>query len=269
MYRIGLFSQMSKTTVKTLRYYDEVGILRPAYIDKRTGYRYYTSDQLGALHEIIALRQIGFSIEEISQLMKGEQVMGVLEKRRAEIEKEFYEAADKLSRINHYIDEQKGSIAMNYKAVIKELPECMVYYKKMVVPDYDAYFEMIPAIGREVLEANPSLELAEPAYSFIVYLDGEYKEKNFKVEFCEAVDQAGNETEAIKFKKITRTTAVSVLHLGAYDKLGEAYAYAIKWIENNGYAVTDHPRESYIDGIWNKENEEEWLTELQIPVSRK
>lgn len=266
MYRIGLFSQIAKTTIKTLRYYDEIGILPPAYIDESTGYRYYTSEELITLHKIIALRQMGFSIEEVFSALKGEQLVAILGRRKAELEREFNEIADRLSRINNYINEQKGSYIMDYQAVIKELPECIVYSRKMIVPNYEAYFDVIPEIGIEVKEANPTLRLMEPPYSFIIYLDGEYKEKDFHVEFCEAVTSVGKETENIKFKKMDSVKAVSVMHKGPYNRLGEAYAYLIKWIEDNEYMVIDHPRESYIDGIWNKESEEDWLTELQIPI---
>ena len=64
-------------------------------------------------------------------------------------------------------------------------------------------------------------------------------------------------------------TAVSVLHRGPYEKIGDAYAYVMQWVEQNGYKITSNVRESYIDGIWNKDSAEDWLTELQVPVSRK
>jgi len=269
MYRIGLFSKISKTTIKTLRYYNDIGLLHPAYIDEQTGYRYYTSEQLVTLHKIMALRQIGFSIDEVKSMINGDPVQHILEEKETRLERELRDVTDKLSRIKYYIQEQKGSSSMNYQAVVKELPEYIVYSKKMKVPSYDAYFELVPGIGEEVKRANPSLKLAEPEYSFIIYLDGEYKEKDFRVEFCEAVESFGNETESIKFKKIDSVTAVTVLHKGSYHKLGEAYAYLFKWIEDNKYTVIDHPRESYIDGIWNKESEDEWLTELQVPIAKK
>ena len=64
-------------------------------------------------------------------------------------------------------------------------------------------------------------------------------------------------------------TAVCVLHKGSYSNLREAYLFATKWIEENGYQILDNPRESYIDGIWNQEKEEDWLTEIQFPVKKK
>ena len=69
MYRIGMFSKINKVTVKTLRYYDEVGLLIPAYVDEENGYRYYTSNQLPIIHKIKALRQMGFTIDEITLIL--------------------------------------------------------------------------------------------------------------------------------------------------------------------------------------------------------
>ncbi|WP_017381035.1 MerR family transcriptional regulator [Paenisporosarcina sp. TG-14] len=268
MYRIGLFSKISKTTIKTLRYYDEVGLLQPDHIDVTNGYRYYTSEQLIQLHQIIALKQMGFSIDDISSVKGRNNLHQILDKKEAELEREIMAFADKLSRIKNYKNELKRGFTMSYQAVIKDLPECIVYSKKMHISSYDDYFELIPALGVEVMAANPLMKLSKPEYSFIVYLDGEYKEKDFHVEFCEAVDHFGVETDSITFKKIESDQAVTVLHKGSYSKLSEAYSYVFKWIEDNNFSVSGDPRESYIDGIWNKDNEDDWLTELQVPVEK-
>lgn len=269
MYRIGEFSRLTKTTVKALRYYDETGLLNPAQVDKWTGYRYYTTEQLKSLHRIQSYRQIGLSIDEIKLIMSGHPADVFLHKRRAELVSELAEANDQLSRIEFILSGKEEESFMNYQAVIKELPECIVYSKRLVVPNYDAYFEVIPAIGKEVMEKYPDLKCTVPEYCFIIYLDGEYREKDINVEYCEAIDKLKPDFGDIKFKKMEPITAVSVMHKGAYVNLTRAYTYIFKWIEENGYSVADYPRESYIDGIWNKESDEEWLTELQIPVVKK
>ena len=86
---------------------------------------------------------------------------------------------------------------------------------------------------------------------------------------CEAVTERKPDFDDIVFKKIEAVTAVSVMHKGPYSTLSQCYAFALKWIEENGYQVSDSPRESYIDGIWNREEESDWLTELQVPVVKK
>jgi len=269
LYRIGMFSKISKTTIKTLRHYDEVGLLAPGHVDEENGYRYYTTEQLFKLHEIVGLRQIGFSIPEVSAIMAGRHVEEILAQRKNEMESGLNEITDQLFRLNHYISKRKEGHIMNYQAVIKDIPECIVFSKRQIIPNYEALMEVVPAIGEAVTKANPTLKCAEPEYCFNIYHDGEYKETNIDVEVCEAVTGFGVETDGIVFKTAPAITAVSVMHKGAYRDLGAAYAYVFNWIEQNGYTATDHPRESFIDGIWNKESDADWLTEVQVPVAKK
>jgi DNA-binding transcriptional MerR regulator len=269
MFRIGEFSKMSKTTIKTLRYYDEIGLLNPEQIDKFTNYRFYTTEQLIKLHKIQSLRQIGLSIDEIRLILEGQDAEKILRKRKADLTLQIESDQDQLSRIEFILSGKEEESFMNYQATIKELPECIVYSKKMTVPSYDAYFEIIPAIGELVKKKYPDLKCIIPEYCFIIYLDKEYRERDINVEYCEAVDKLKDDFEDVKFKKMESVMAVSVMHKGSYSGLPQAYAYAFKWIEENGYIAADAPRESYIDGIWNKESEEDWLTELQIPIAKK
>ena len=269
MFRIGEFSKMSNTTIKTLRYYDEVGLLKPEAVDRFTGYRLYTTEQLVLLHRIQSLRQIGLSIEEISRMLSGGPERAILKRRREEILTALSEYKSQLSRIEFILSGQEEELFMNYSATIKELPACTVYSKRMTVPDYNAYFQLIPAIGRQVAERYPDLKCAKPEYCFITYLDIEYREKDIRVEFSEAVTALKPDFEDIKFKKIPAVTAVSVFHRGSYAGIPDAYAFAMQWIEKNGCLPVGSPRENYIDGIWNKESESEWLTEIQIPIAEK
>jgi DNA-binding transcriptional MerR regulator len=227
MFRIGEFSKMTKTTIKTLRYYDEAQLLQ--------------------LHRIQSLRQAGLSIEEIRQILKGTDAVPLLEKRREELLSELTETQHQLSRIQFILHGKEEEYFMNYTATLKDLP----------------------ALGQKMAEKYPDLQCAKPEYCFIVYLDGEYKEKDINVEYCEAVTEMKPDFDDIHFKKMESVPAVTVMHKGPYAGLSQAYAFAFQWIEENGMIVADSPRESYIDGIWNKESEEDWLTELQIPIKKR
>ena len=77
----------------------------------------------------------------------------------------------------------------------------------------------------------------------------------------------GVENETIKFREIPATKVLSIFHKGAYDQIGEAYAYIMKYAEENGYQVNGLARECYIDGIWNQESVDDWLTEIQLPIA--
>lgn len=265
MFRIGEFSKLGKTTVKTLRFYDEIGLLEPEETDPFTGYRLYSTRQLVLLHRIHAYRQCGLSIGEIKLVLAGQDAGPILQSRKAELMSELADRQDCLSRIEFIL---KGEDNMDYTASVKELPACTVYTKRMTVPNYDAYFDLIPAIGQQMGKQYPDLKCTVPEYCFIMYLDGEYRETNINIEFCESVTEMRPDFDDITFRKMPAATAVSVLHKGAYAGLRNAYAFVFKWIEENGYTVAGNPRESYIDGVWNKDDEADWLTELQVPVAK-
>lgn len=269
MYRIGMFSKLGRVTVKTLRHYDEVGLLRPAYVDEENKYRYYTTDQLFRLNKIVALRQLGFSIPEITGIIDGRDVPLILEQRKAELTALHNHVADQIFRLENYIIEQKEGHFMDYQAVIKEIPAFTVFSAEYVIPSYAALGEIMPAVGEKARRANPGIQCVEPDYCFNVYLDGEYKESDIHVEICQAVTSRGKDGDGIVFKDLEAVTVVSVLHRGPYEELRAAYAYIMEWLEQNGYNMTAYVRESYIDGVWNKENVNDWLTEIQVPVEKK
>lgn len=268
MYKIGMFSAMNRVTVKTLRYYDEVGLLRPAYIDDNTGYRYYTTDQLPVLHQILALRQMGFSLDEISSIQNGLSSEKLMRTKKTELLKMIAENTMKLTQVEHYLNLEKGDFSMDYNIIVKELPEVIVASMRKVVANYDEFFKIVPPMGVEM--GRLGCVCAVPEYCFNIYHDGEYKEENIDVEVCEAVVEARQESDMVKFRKIANVLqAACTLHKGPYETLGRAYAAIVKWIDDNGYEIADLPRESYIDGIWNKNSAEDWLTEIQFPIKER
>ncbi len=268
MFYIGSFSKLGKTTVKTLHYYDRIGLLRPEAVDGSTGYRLYTTHQLVKLHRIQAFRQSGLSIDEIIALFSGADARPVLEHRQEKLVRELREREDQLSRIAFILSHEEKEFCMDYQVIVKEVPGYIVYTKCLTVPNYESYFEVIPAIGRAVKAANPDLECVVPEYCYISYLDGEYKESDINIEFNEAVTAFGNETDGIYFREIPPVTVASVMHRGPYANLPQAYAFVLEWIEENGYHVADNLRENYIDGIWNQSDDKDWLTEIQVPIKK-
>lgn len=269
MFQIGLFSKMNRITTKTLRHYDEIGLLKPAYVDDFTGYRYYTSEQLPRLHMIIGLKQLGLSLEQIGTLVKDSSGLEVfLELKQMELQEQIRSFNQQLKMLESYQKKVNGEYMMDYTPIIKSLPEVIVASMTFIAPSYDAYFNIIPKMGDEM--RRQGAKCASPEYCFNIYHDGEYKEKDIHVETCEAVVDYCEDSDMVKYKKVNKVEkAVCILHKGPYSGLREAYGFVFSWIEDNGYEVIGLPRESYIDGIWNKESEEDWLTEVQIPIAEK
>lgn len=262
MLKIGEFSKLSHLTVKTLRFYKKEGLLAPAAIDKRTGYRLYETYQLKDAAKIKSYRQLDLSINEIKVILFGKDAKEVFREKTAFLQEQKKEIDVRLSIIKHILEDED----MKYQVTVKEIPEVIVYYSEVRLPKYSDIMQYIPAIGEECIKLNPNLKCAEPPYEFCEYLDEEHKEKDILIRHNESVTAFGRESENIKFRKIPATKVLSIFHKGAYEQIGEAYAFIMKYAEDNGYKAVGPSRECYIDGIWNKESVDEWLTEIQLPI---
>ncbi len=265
MVRIGEFSKMSKTTIKALRYYEKEGLLKPTFIDPNTSYRYYESSQLVDVSKIIHLRQAGLSIKDIKKVLDGYDMVEILENRKKEIEKNLENYNIELSKINYLLEGKN----MQNEIFIKEIPSYIIYYRDGVISDFSKISEFVLQSGAECSKANPDLKCVIPDYCYISYLDGEYKEKDIKIRYAQAVEKIGNETENVKFIKSEPITAVCIYHKGSYENLRDSYNTILKYIKDNGYEIIDNARECYIDGCWNKEDERDYLTEIEFPVKKR
>ncbi|MCI5650530.1 MAG: GyrI-like domain-containing protein [Fusicatenibacter sp.] len=262
MLKIGEFSKLSHLTVKALRFYEKEKLLVPISIDEWTGYRFYETGQLETAAKIKAYRQLGLSIDEIKAIDSGADVRTILSEKAKSLSAQREEIDVRLSIINHILEEKE----MKYQITEKRIPAAVVYYAETVLDNYQEIMQWIPSLGEECMRLNPDLKCTEPAYEFCEYLDGEYKEKEIRIRHNEAVMSRGIENDRIKFREIPETRVLSIYHKGAYDRIGEAYAYIMKYAEENGYQVAGLARECYIDGIWNKDAVEDWLTEIQLPI---
>ncbi len=262
MLKIGEFSKLAMLTVKTLRFYEKEGLLTPARVDEWTGYRYYETEQLSQAANIKQLRQLDFSVEEIKAHLQGGSLDAALRQKAAELQKKQLEIGRKLSRIHYLL----GDKAMNYQAIIKQIPETIVYSEERVLKAYSDVSMLVLSSATECRRLNPGIECVKPDYGFCEYLDGEHMETDMRVRYSQAVTKLGIGNERIQFRVLPATKAICIYHKGAYDDLGEAYAFIMKYAEANGYQAAGFARECYIDGIWNKENQADWLTEIQLPV---
>lgn len=162
----------------------------------------------------------------------------------------------------------------DYKAVIKDIPTYTVYYKRYVAESIDAFFHIsqednfLMDLSDQVLAENPQIALTEPDYNVMIYEDGAFSDHDIHYLYCDAVTEKGKDCEDYAFDTLEGGTAVTVMHKGPYRRLGEAHAFARNWIEANGYQQAGPPRDSAIDGCWNQDSEEDYLTEVQIPVKR-
>src|SRR6476660_642379 len=110
MLRIGKFSSLSGVSIKALRYYDEIGLLRPAGLDEETGYRRYNGEQLLTARRIAALKELGFSLGEIAEIARGGDLPAVLDAKRREIVRGIGESRERLRRIDALLAQDAAPI---------------------------------------------------------------------------------------------------------------------------------------------------------------
>ena len=112
-------------------------------------------------------------------------------------------------------------------------------------------------------------ECAFLVYCFFIYLESGYKDEDVLVEICESVVAAKEETGGLYFRTLPQIQAACIFHKGPYRSFAQSYETVLKYIEENGYEIAGEIRESYIDGVWNQDDESQWLSEIQVPVRRK
>ena len=100
MFRIGEFSKIAQTPISVLRYYDRIGLFQPAHTDQFTSYRYYSADQLPDLNRILALKEIGLTLDQIRRMVlddvSAEEIRGMLALRKAQVEQAVQDEIQRL-----------------------------------------------------------------------------------------------------------------------------------------------------------------------------
>lgn len=265
LYKIGMFAAMNHMTVKTLRFYEEQGLLMPALIHPETGYRYYTLSQMAVLHQISALKQAGFTLEEIAHINAGADEEAVLLKKKAELLAKIADLTRQIAVVDGYLSKKKTGLSA--PVLIKTIPQTTVAFMQIRLESYDCLFDRMPEMG--TLMEKAGCECALPEYCFTAYPEAGYKDADILVDICESVVAAKKENGNLRFKTLPEIQAACVFHKGSYRTFAESYETVLRYIEENGYEIAGEIRESYIDGVWNKDDESQWLSEIQVPVRRK
>lgn len=266
--KIGEFSKMMQVTVKTLRYYEQKGLLLPYEVDEWTGYRYYSIYQMQRLNIIRGLQQQGFTLEEIKELLEdGEQMPSIdqLTQKIEETEHQLQLLIKRRSQLLKWLDSHKQIKTME-KVNIQSLPEIIVASHREIIPNYDALGALcVNKIGPEMQRLG--CKCPPPGYCFTIEHNKEYRSTDLDIEYCEQVEEMGKDSNIIQFKHLPAVEkALCIKHLGGYERFHESFAESFRYMEEKGYKPVGHTRICYIDGVWNKDNPEQWLSIIQIPI---
>jgi DNA-binding transcriptional MerR regulator len=266
--KIGEFSRLMQVTVKTLRHYEQKQLLIPDEVDEWTGYRYYSIVQMQKLNSIRKLQQLGFTLDEIKGLYDDEShtpSLELLSEKIEDTEKQLQQLIARRNQLIEWLDSHKKIKTME-KFSIESLPEVIVASHREIISDYSALGALCcNVIGPEMHRLG--CKCPPPGYCFTIEHQKEYTPTDIDVEYCEQVEEMGENSSIIQFKKLPAIPkALCMKHYGPYERFHESFTEAFAYMEENGYIVADNPRTSYVDGIWNQEDPEKWLSIIQIPI---
>lgn len=273
MLKIGDFSKLAQVSVKTLRYYGKLGLLKPAWIDRFTGYRYYTLAQLPRLNRILALKNLGFSLEQIQQLLRDDlpaaELRGMMRLKHAELERHLRVEQARLARVEARLRqiEREGALP-DYEVVLKTVPRRRVVGIRDVVPAYHAVQHLLEELRAFLQQQNVTLAATCPCIA--VYYDAEYRDRGIDAEVAAPWPRPLRGTSRTVVHELPGIeTMACVIHQGGYDQLAAAHNTLVAWIEANGYRVAGPNRDVYLQGPELGRGATDYVTEVQFPVQRK
>jgi effector-binding domain-containing protein len=270
MFKIGDFARLNRVTVKTLRHYNSLGLLQPERIDNFTGYRYYSASQMQRLNRILALKDVGFSLDEIALIMDknldSKQVQTLLELKYIEIFEKIKAEQERLSRVENMMNMCKQeAFVMNYDIVLKNIEPIRVASVRDTIPSYSKQGHLWKELGEHI--RNHGVKIIPPC--MVIYHDVGYKEDSIDAEVIEPITGELPETDRIKVKTLDGVKEMAtVVHKGPYKTLHMAYSSISKWIEDNKYEICGEQRELYLKGEWLTDDPNEYITEIQFPVRK-
>jgi len=269
MLKIGDFSTLAHVSIKTLRYYDEAGVLTPVRVDPESGYRYYAARQIAQLYRILVLKDFGFSLEEIGKLLQkgvtAEQMRGMLVLQQAEQQRRVEEEGDRLSRISSHIRLiEKENDMSSYDVILKTVPKQKMASVRETIANY-------PAVGALCGKVAGALgpAMAGKVVAVAIWHDPEYKEKDVDAEAGFYLQQDVAPRGGVTVHDLPEVTAACTVHNGAYRRLNEAYDSLMKWVAENGYQIAAPIRELYLQtGQPGNQDDDSCVTEIQVPVRK-
>jgi DNA-binding transcriptional MerR regulator len=276
MFKIGDFAKLSCVSVKALRYYDELGLLKPAHVDHFTGYRYYSADQLLRLNRILALKDLGFSLEQTMRLLEGAlapaQMREILRMKQAELHQRVQDEQARLVRVEARLRliEQENTMP-EYDVVLKRIEAKAVASVRKVAPT----FGEMHAFAREVHSALQQHGLTPSAPALNIYHHMGLLDRDMEIEVAVPIDAAGDldialpSGERITSQVLPAVQVMACLTQPVTDEtIAEAYNAMGRWIQSNAYRIVGPSRE-ICQPLDQGQQSGAFLIEIQFPVERE
>jgi DNA-binding transcriptional MerR regulator len=276
MFRIGEFSRIARVSGRLLRYYDSIGLLSPGRVDPATGYRYYTADQLGVLNRILALKDLGLSLDEVAQMLKGEvspeEIRGMLTLKKVELERSLSADAARLRNIESRLTqiEEQGALA-DYDVIVKSAPAQPYLALRRTFPSFETAVGMVKDIAQQVGRRLP--ESVKGDLTVVAHSD--FDEESLDLEIGYVVKNESIEPPRVTGLDLILRELPAVPSLATLVRRGPRYESHLGygalgcWMSANRYEITGPSREVLLElPAFQRPGLEDMVMEIQFPVTK-
>jgi DNA-binding transcriptional MerR regulator len=283
VYKIGEFSRLAQVSVRMLRHYDKLGLLTPSEIDQWTGYRYYTIDQLPRLNRILALNGMGFTLQQVSDLLidpetlSAERMRGMLMVRQAELEQELQEKRMQIASVEARLRQiELEDDPLPYEVIVKSVEKLPVASVRQLVPTIDQVGYYCDRLYERLYGSLAKMKIEPLAPEVTLYHADEFTETDLDVEMAVAVEAEAVEEnphdEYIRFGWLPAADEVATLAFeGLYEEIPAAILPLLGWVGAQEFTLAGPLREVHLSGPAHVGGvlQEPAVLELQMPVARK
>ena len=274
MFRIGEFAQIAQVSCRQLRFYDQLGLLRAAHTDSQSGYRYYSAGQLARLNRILALKELGLSLEQIGPLLKDEispsELRGMLTMKRAQAERALREEEVRLRHIESRIAQiNKFGAIDGYDVVKKSVAATPFLSLRYTCNGMDEAVRMIRCVAEDgAKQIRPSIR-----DKLIVASNNEHEADELDLEIGYSLTRASNTKVRIAGDLVLRAgelpaveTMATIVRQGTNAASHMSFSAIGIWIEANNYEIAGPCREVFLETVTGPPGFERALVEIQFPV---
>ena len=270
MYKIGDFSRLSQVSVKTLHHYDDVGLLRPAHVDRENGYRFYGAEQVARVRRILNLKALGFSLEQIAGMLDGgmtaAQWQGLLREKQRELQQLARDTSDRLAQLDAWLAKMTEEETMpRLDVVVKTIEPQLVASMRERITFIEREGEMFGEIEEHIKRRGG--KIVGPGT--LIFHDSEFREGCLDVEtvfpIATAIPTAG---EMRVYELPGVETMACLIYQGGHNAAGaEAREALARWIEEHGYRINGPDRLAFLHCDEPGE-EEKTVVEFQYPIAK-
>ncbi len=270
MFTIGDFARYGQVSVRMLRHYDATGLLRPARVDPASGYRLYQAGQLARLNRIVALKDLGFTLDQVRVMLdeevSAEQLRGMLRLRRAQLQAQIAADSARLAQVEARLRliEREGALPAD-DIQVKQIPAIRVAELTAPAAGLEPAF-ITPVIRPLYAELGSRLGQAgvTPAGPAIAWYEDAADGEGVIVHAALPVNAGPGSAAGIVIRDLPAIgQAATIVHRGSMGNVVATCQTLAQWIEAHGYRSAGHPRELYLECPG---DEDKWVTELQEPV---